>query len=588
MSGRERRLGDKLLRFAGFELDQQRGELRGAYGVAIRLRPKTFEMLRLFATSGGQVLTKQELMEAVWPNVHVGEDSLFQCIRELRTALGDERRQLIKLASGGGYSLTAEVLAERVAAAAVVTERPVADPVQAGPAAPTEAASVTPPQIVIGARKRALVAAATGLCAIILAVAAAVPVWKPELLFRRAPPRVAVMPIVDASNDPRGAMMAAEVTDRLTDGFAKIQNISVVALRPSAVAGADKAGASVTSPDYEVRGELQRNDQSWTLRARVIKLGTGEVQSVVAASVNADEADAQLQQSRLVAGVGHALARRLNDVLEPNVLSARARGASAGGDKVAIEQAIASINQTTRERFGMAQSMLQKALADEPDNLDIAVALSSLQLRGIQMAWFSADEAVAVEAKANATLQQALRSKPNSIPVLEAYCRFLSATNHFVESLVTCAKALSFDPWNGPALYLIGLGQIHLGRFDDALATFRQADRYDTPPSSRWTWLLGAGWATLLKGQGEEALPWLQRSIAITSASGRSHMLLAAALYRAGRKEEAKAAIEEGLRLRPGTTRLNVSPPKGNTSPVFLEASARVVQSMVDAGLPEQ
>ena len=79
-----------------------------------------------------------------------------------------------------------------------------------------------------------------------------------------------------------------------------------------------------------------------------------------------------------------------------------------------------------------------------------------------------------------------------------------------------------------------------------------------------------------------------RRSIAITSASGRSHMLLAAALYRAGRKEEAKAAIEEGLRLRPGTTRLNVSPPKGNTSPVFLEASARVVQSMVDAGLPEQ
>ncbi|MCP3407734.1 winged helix-turn-helix domain-containing protein [Bradyrhizobium sp. CCGB01] len=583
-------MGDKLLRFAGFELDQQRAELRGADGVAIKLRPKTFEMLRVFATSGGRVLTKQKLMEAVWPNVHVGEDSLFQCIRELRTALGDERRQLIKLASGGGYSLTAEVLAEPVSIPAEVEQLPLAGLVQSAPVLPAEAAAATaaPERFILGFPRRAAVVAATGLCAIILAIAAAVPVWKPELLSRRAPPRLAVMPIVDASNDPRGAMMAAEVTGRLTDGFAKIQNISVVAPRPSAVAGADKASASVTSPDYEVRGELQQTDQSWTLRARIIKAGTGEVQSVVAASVNAHEADAQLQQSRLVAGVGHVLARRLNDVLESNAPSARARGASAGGDKVAIEQAIASINQTTRERFGMAQSMLQKALADEPDNLDIAVALSSLQLRGIQMAWFSPDEAVAVEANANATLQQALRSKPNSIPVLEAYCRFLSATNHFVESLVTCAKALSFDPWNGPALYLIGLGQIHLGRFDDAIATFRQADRYDTPPSSRWTWLLGAGWATLLKGQGEEALPWLQRSIAITSASGRSHMLLAAALYRAGRKEEATAAIEEGLRLRPGTTRLNVSPPKGNTSPAFLEASARVVQSMVDAGLPEQ
>ncbi|UWU73757.1 winged helix-turn-helix domain-containing protein [Bradyrhizobium huanghuaihaiense] len=575
-----------MLRFAGFELDQQRAEVRGADGVAIKLRPKTFEMLRLFATSGGRVLTKQELMEAVWPNVHVGEDSLFQCIRELRTALGDERRQLIKLASGGGYLLAAEVAAEQGAA----LELPLAEPVKAEPAPPTEAvaAPLSPRPLLRGLRRRVGIAAGAGLCAMILGFAVAVPVWKPELLFRRAPPRLAVMPIVDASNDPRGAMMAAEVTSRLTDGFARIQNVSVVAPRSSAVAGVEKASAPAAASDYEIRGELHHSDQSWTLRARIIRAGTGEVQSVVAASVSADEADAQLQQSRLVAGVGHVLARRLNDTLEPSAPSFRTRGASAGGDKVAIEQAIASINQTTRERFGMAQSMLQKALEDDPDNLDIAVALSSLQLRGIQMVWFSPEEAAAVEAKANATLEQALRSKPNSIPVLEAYCRFLSATNHFVESLVTCAKALSFDPWNGPALYLIGLGQIHLGRFDDALATFRQADRYDTPPSSRWTWLLGAGWATLLKGQGEEALPWLQRSIAITSASGRSHMLLAAAYHRAGRSEEAKAAIEQGLKLRPGTNRQNVSPPRMNASPVFLAASDRVVQSMVDAGLPEQ
>ncbi|WFU69543.1 tetratricopeptide repeat protein [Bradyrhizobium sp. CB2312] len=232
--------------------------------------------------------------------------------------------------------------------------------------------------------------------------------------------------------------------------------------------------------------------------------------------------------------------------------------------------------------------MLQKALADDPDNLDIAVALASLQMRGIQMVWFGPEEAAAVEARANATLEQALRSKPNSIPVLEAYCRFLSATNHFVESLVTCAKALSFDPWNGSALYLIGLGQIYLGRFDDALATFQQADRYDTPPASRWTWLLGAGTAHALMGRYEEALPWLQRSIAITPGTGRSHFLLAAAYQRTGRAEEAKAAIAEGLRLRPGTTRQSVWPPMKNASPVCIAAWERVVQAEVDAGLPEQ
>lgn len=578
-------MGGSLLRFAGFELDPQRAELRGADGTPIKLRPKTFEMLRLFATSGGRVLTKQELMEAVWPNVHVGEDSLFQCIRELRTALGDDRRQLIKLASGGGYLLATEVVAAP-AAALVQTEG----------SRPGPSVGITPPAAVAGMPKAArfglsrkvAVATLAGCLAVIVGIAFAAPVLRLDALFKRPPPRLVVMQIADESNDPRGAAMAAEVTAQLTDGFAKIQNISVVAPRSAAPAGGGDSAGTTASSNYELRGELQLNDQSWTLRARLIRAATGEVQSVVTASASVDEADPALAQSRLVAGVGHVLARRLNEILEPSASSSARRKSSTGGDMVAVEQALASINQTSRERFGAAQSMLQKALGEDPDNLDIAVALASLQMRGIQMRWFSPDEAIAVEAGASATLERALRSKPDSIPALEAYCRLQSATNHFVESLVTCAKALSFDPWNGPALYLIGLGQIFLGRFDDALATFRQADRYDTPPASRWTWLLGAGWAMLLKGQGEEAVPWIRRSIAITPATGRSHMLLAAAYQQSGRFEEARAAIAKGLELQPGTTRLNVAPPTRNVSPVYLAAADRIVQSMVEAGLPER
>jgi DNA-binding winged helix-turn-helix (wHTH) protein len=176
-------LGDSLLRFAGFELDQQRAELQGPDGVAIRLRPKTFEMLRLFATSGGRVLSKQELMEAVWPNVHVGEDSLFQCIRELRTALGDERRQLIKLASGGGYLLTAAVEAEpEVTAGAEVP--PLAQAVEAGPAAPAEGvpAQARSQRSIFGFSRRAVVAVVAGLGVIVMGLAVAAPVLKPDLL----------------------------------------------------------------------------------------------------------------------------------------------------------------------------------------------------------------------------------------------------------------------------------------------------------------------------------------------------------------------------------------------------------------------
>ena len=47
--------------------------------------------------------------------VHVGDDSLFQCIRELRTALGDGQRQIVKLVSGRGYTFDAEVQIEPAA-----------------------------------------------------------------------------------------------------------------------------------------------------------------------------------------------------------------------------------------------------------------------------------------------------------------------------------------------------------------------------------------------------------------------------------------------------------------------------------------
>ena len=543
-----------LLRFAGFELDQLATELRAPDGKPVKLRPKTFEMLRLFAASPGRALSKQELMEAIWPNVIVSEDSLFQCIRELRTALGDNRRQIIKLASGGGYVFTAAPTDAASSDAPVATVAAVAEP-----------ASAQRPRF--GWRARAVAAGVIALCAVI-ALALAAP-----YLFKRSPPVVAVLAIVDASNDPRGASMAAEVTGRLTDGFARIDGISVVT--PS-------AGSS----DFEVRGELQRGLQAWTLRARLIKTATGEIQSVVTVSVDIEGLDGQLQQSRLAAGAGHPLARRLNELLDG--ASPATGGVQTGNARVVIEQALASINQTTRERFAVAQAMLQKALAEEPDNVDIAVALAALQLRGIQMVWYSPDDANAAEAQASAALERALRTKPNSIAVLETFCRFQSATNRFAESLVTCARALSLDPWNGLALYLVGIGEIRLGRFEDALQTFRQADRFDTPQVSRWTWYLGAGWAHILMGNGEQAVPWLERSIAITAASGRTHMLLAASYQQMGRLDEAKAAMREGLKLRPGTTMLNVAPPVQNASPVYLQASDRVIQLMVAAGLPER
>ena len=566
-----------MLRFSGFELDSERAELRRPDGETIKLRPKTLEILRLLAGNAGRVLSKQQLMEAVWPNVHVGEDSLFQCIREIRAALGDDKRQVVRVISGRGYLFQAEVTGAQ-ATEAGVTEAgrpaapeiaPVSEPEPAAPDTTAAVATNSEPakRFFDFSRRRIAFASVAGLA--ILCTAVAVWMLRPGLIFARGPTSIAVMPIADASNDPLVAQMAADVSGRLTDGLAKIENIRVLAPET----GAPKA-------DFVVKGELQKNEQAWTIRTRMTNTATGEVTWTASYQVNPADTDLQMQQSRLAAGVGHALALRINELLNGDTRS-------AAKNKVVIEQATAHINQTSPERFQAAQAMLEKALAEDPDNVEVQVALAALLMRGVQMVWLSPAERETAETKAEALLQQTLRAKPNHIPAHEAYCRFLNATNQFRASLVACARALSFDPWNGIALYHVGLAQIQTGRFEDALATFKQADRFDTPQVSRWTWMIGAGWANMLMGRAEDAVPWLLKSIAITSASGRTHMLLAAAYQQLGKTDEARAAMEKGRELRPGSTVLNVPTPRKNSSPIYIEAAERIMQLMAAAGLPE-
>jgi DNA-binding winged helix-turn-helix (wHTH) protein/tetratricopeptide (TPR) repeat protein len=561
-----------VLRFAGFELDRQRSELRGSDGEPIRLRPKTLAMLELFAANAGRLLSKQELMDAVWPTVHVGDDSLFQCIREIRTALGDEKRELIKLVSGRGYLFEADV---SVGSATAEAPAPVSTSGTEAGVAPAPAT----PQRLFGLRGRVALALA-GLGAVV-ALAIVTAISAPGLIFGRTPPTIAVMPTA-ANGDAEVAAMAANVTTRLSDGLAKIDNIRVVASLASPTA------SRAPQADFAVSAELQKSERGWDVRARMTRTATGEVVWSAPLSVEPEDSDVSLAQSRLAAGIGHPLALRLNALLTAEARPAASDGGlPPGSARVAIEQATASIMQTTRERFATAQTLLEKALAAEPDNVDLAVALAALQMRGVQMVWYSPADSAAAERNTRATLERALRSKPGYVPVLEAYCRFLNATNEFVESLVACARTLNFDPWDGLALYHIGLAQIQLGRFEDALATFKQADRFDTPQVSRWTWKLGAGWTYLMMGRSTDALPWLQSSIAITPASGRSYMLLCAAYTDLGQPAEAKAAMDKALALRPGSNLGNVALPLKNSSPAYRAAMESIERTLVAAGLPE-
>jgi DNA-binding winged helix-turn-helix (wHTH) protein len=96
------------LQFDRFTLDLARAALRFDEK-EIFPRPKAFGVLRYLAENAGRLVPKQELFEAVWPDVEVSDDSLVQCVRELRQILGDSEHRLIKTATRRGYLLDAKV-----------------------------------------------------------------------------------------------------------------------------------------------------------------------------------------------------------------------------------------------------------------------------------------------------------------------------------------------------------------------------------------------------------------------------------------------------------------------------------------------
>jgi DNA-binding winged helix-turn-helix (wHTH) protein/predicted ATPase len=79
----------------------------------IHLHPKTFAVLCCLATQAGQLVTKDALLAAVWPETVISESVLTVAIRELRRVLGDQARapRFIETVHGRGYRFIAPVSA---------------------------------------------------------------------------------------------------------------------------------------------------------------------------------------------------------------------------------------------------------------------------------------------------------------------------------------------------------------------------------------------------------------------------------------------------------------------------------------------
>ncbi|TIX58287.1 MAG: hypothetical protein E5V33_21240, partial [Mesorhizobium sp.] len=89
----------------GITADVSSETLRDKSNRTIALRQQTFAVLRHLLANADRVVTKDDLMRAVWNGIAVTDDSLVQCIHEIRAALNDSRQTVVQTVPRRGYRL---------------------------------------------------------------------------------------------------------------------------------------------------------------------------------------------------------------------------------------------------------------------------------------------------------------------------------------------------------------------------------------------------------------------------------------------------------------------------------------------------
>ena len=101
-----------VYRFGSFTLDVERGALLTVDGFELPLRPRSLALLQLFVENAGRLMSRDRIMEALWPNLTVTDDNVTQCVSDIRGALGLEAQRMLRTLPRRGYLFTSDVVGE--------------------------------------------------------------------------------------------------------------------------------------------------------------------------------------------------------------------------------------------------------------------------------------------------------------------------------------------------------------------------------------------------------------------------------------------------------------------------------------------
>jgi TolB-like protein/Flp pilus assembly protein TadD len=521
-----------VYRFDGFTLDLGQGALRTADGGELALRPKSFALLRHMVEHAGRLVDRDEVMRAVWPGVFVTDDSIAQCVKEVRRALGDDTQRVLRTLPRRGYLLAAPV--SRVDAAG-------------GPGAAAAAPSVGS----AGELPRP-------------------PTGRPMLV---------VLPFENIGGDPEQSYFAAGLTADLVTDLTRFQGLHVVSplrrhLLPSLAAA--PAGAPPDGADYVFGGGVRRAGGRVRVTAQLCDARTG-------VALWAERFDRPLDD---LFAVQEDLADRIAALLDDQIgreglRRARLRPPSSLDAYDLFLQGRELLGRTNERDTLAARRAFDGAIAADPDHAPAYAYQAYAVQRGFTLGWGEPRGRAALEPALDLA-GRAVALEPGSSLCIMRFAFGLSLLGRDEEALEEGAAGVRANPCDAASRATHGEILSRAGRHEVGIAELRLALSLNPfhPPFLHAT----LGRALLLAGHSEEALGELRRCAALAPDYRPCHSSMVVACVEAGRMEEARAAMREVLRLRPGWTLRDYDGVFGLRRG---EDTARFLDAFRAAGMPE-
>jgi TolB-like protein/DNA-binding winged helix-turn-helix (wHTH) protein len=531
--------------FEDYTFDTERRELhRGADAVSIA--PQVFDLLEYLIRNRQLVVSKDDLISAVWEGRIVSDAALTTRLNAARNAIGDsgEKQCLIKTLPRKGFRFVGTVQESpmRVSAAVVAGSVDQTDAVPGGATVGHGPHPVSPP-----------------------------------------PLSIVVLPFANLSADPEQDYFVDGLTESLTTDLSRIRGLFVIGRHTAFTFKSKAVDLKRIGRELNVRyvfgGSMQRGDTRLRVNARLTDAESGN--QLWAERFDKPVADLFDMQDEIVS--------RLANALDSQLVEAEARLAERTLHPGAMDlhfQGRACLHKgLTDEYLTQARSFFERALALDPDSIEALVGIAIVDFnRGAN---FFADDRAVSFAAAETALIKALSMAPR-YPRTLAFLGYVHIyTARTAQGIAECEQALALDRNLTMAHAGIGMAKSFLGRAEETEAHIQEALRLSPRDIFAHRWMMFAGAAKLWRGDDAEAVAWLRRSIEVNRNFPLAHFHLAAALALLGSLDEARVIAKAGLTLDPHFTIHRYRANALSDNPNYLAGRERSYEGMRLAWVPE-